>query len=261
MKKSVAFFLSIACAMVSATVAVLTSRSLALSTETRPVSATFAHGVLRVSIPYTAPRTGEGSLVVEILDPEDRPAVKIDRHADANAGHGLWNRELVLPKNLPFDELVWHRLRYRFTYAEEKADPIDGVISISRILRLPVVHVLGQPSYLSGGAAAVRLIVNEADNETPVTSGSVQIELALPGHPNQVLFTGSLNERGTTPVQFRFPASLAGRHSLRYVVDTSLGPVEHVEDIRLEDKSSILLTTEKRKPSGRVRTPIDSRTR
>src|SRR5262249_26367333 len=34
-------------------------------------------------------------------------------------------------------------------------------------------------------------------------------------------------------------------HSLRYVVDTPLGPVEHVEEIRLEDKSSILLTTEK----------------
>jgi len=245
MKTSVAFFLSSACVLVSATVAVLTSRSLALSAETRPISAAYVHGVLRVSIPYNAPRTGEGSLLVEVLDPEDRPAVKIDRHADANAGHGFWNRELVLPKNLPFDELVWHRLRYRFTYAEEKAAPIEGVISISRILRLPVVHVLGQQSYLSGGAAAVRLIVNEADNETPVTSGAIQIELILPGHQNQVLFTGTLNERGTTPVQFRFPAGLVGRYSLRYVVDTSLGPVDHVEDIRLEDKSSILLTTEK----------------
>jgi uncharacterized protein YfaS (alpha-2-macroglobulin family) len=245
MKKSVAFFLSSACVLVSATVAALTSRSLALSTETRPVSAKYVQGVLRVSIPYNAPRTGEGSLLVEVLDPEDRPAVEIDRHADANAGHGFWNRELVLPKNLPFDELVWHRLRYRFTYAEEKAAPIEGVTSISRILRLPVVHVLSQQWYLSGGAAAVRLIVNEADNETPVTSGSVQIELVLPGHQNQVLFTGTLNERGTTPVQFRFPEGLAGRHSLRYVVDTSLGPVEHVEDIRLEDKSSIPLTTEK----------------
>jgi uncharacterized protein YfaS (alpha-2-macroglobulin family) len=182
---------------------------------------------------------------VEILDPEDRPAASIDGHADANAGEGFWNRELVLPKNLPFDELVWHRLRYRFTYANEKAVPIEGVTSISRILRLPVVHVLGQQSYLSGGAAAVRLIVNEGDNETPVTSGTVQIELIQPSHKNQVLFTGTLNERGTTPVQFHFPAGLVGRYSLRYAIDTSLGPVEHVEEIQLEDKSSILLTTEK----------------
>ncbi len=245
MKKSVSFVVSGACVLVLGTVAVLTSRSLAQPRENRSVSAAYVHGILRVSIPYSAPRTGEGSLLLEILDPEDRPAVSIDRHADSNAGLGSWNRELVLPKNLPFDELVWHRLRYRFTYANEKAAPIEGVTSISRILRLPVVHVLGQQSYLSGGAAAVRLIVNEADNETLVTSGSVQIELVHPGHKNQVLFTGTLNEHGTTPVQFHFPAGLVGRCSLRYAIDTAVGPVEHVEEIRLEDKSSILVTTEK----------------
>jgi uncharacterized protein YfaS (alpha-2-macroglobulin family) len=245
MNKSVSFSLCGACVLVSGIVAVLTSRSLAQPTDVRSLSATYVHGAIRVSIPYRAPRTGEGSLLVEILDPEDRPAASIDGHADANAGEGFWNRELVLPKNLPFDELVWHRLRYRFTYANEKAVPIEGVTSISRILRLPVVHVLGQHSYLSGGAAAVRLIVNEGDNETPVTSGSVQIELIQPSHKNQVLFTGTLNERGTTPVQFHFPAGLVGRYSLRYAIDTSLGPVEHVEEIQLEDKSSILLTTEK----------------
>jgi uncharacterized protein YfaS (alpha-2-macroglobulin family) len=243
MKRS--FLVTIACALVSAAIVVLISRSLALPVETRSIRAMFAHGMLRVSIPYNAVRTGEGRLLVEVLDPEDRPAVSIDRHADANAGQGSWNRELVLPKNLPFDELVWHRLRYRFTYAEEKVAPIEGVTSISRVLRLPVVHVLGQQSYLSGGAAAVRLIVNELDNDTPVTSGSVQIELVQPGHQNHRLFTGTLNEGGTTPVQFHFPAGLAGRYSLRFAIDTSLGPVEHVEEIRLEDKSSILLTTEK----------------
>ncbi|HYL77786.1 MAG TPA: MG2 domain-containing protein [Bryobacteraceae bacterium] len=245
MKRSVPFVLSGVYVLITAMVAVSISRSLAQSSENRSLSATFAHGVLHVSIPYSAPRSGEGSLLVEVLDPEDRPAASITRHADVNAGQGFWNRKLVLPKNLPFDELVWHRLRYRFTYAEEKAAPIEGVTSISRILRLPVVHILGQQSYLSGGAAAVRLIVNEADNETPITSGSVQIELVQPGHKNQVLFTGTLNEHGTTPVQFHFPAGLVGRYSLRYAVDTSLGPVEHVEEIRLEDKSSILLTTEK----------------
>ena len=243
MKRSV--FLTGACVLILATIAMWTPRSQALPMETRSVSATCVHGVLRVLIPYDAPRTGEGTLLVEVLDPEDRAVASINRHADANTGHGLWNRELALPQNLPFDELVWHRLRYRFTYANEDVAPIEGVTSISRVLRLPVVHVLGRQSYLSGGAAAVRLIVNEADNEAPVTSGSVQIELLLPGHKNQVLFTGTLNERGTTPVRFQLPAGLVGQCSLRYAVDTALGPVEHVEDIRLEDKSSILLTTEK----------------
>jgi hypothetical protein len=245
MKRSVSLVLSSVCVLASATIAVLTSRSLALPSETRSLSATYAHGVFRVSIPYSAPRTGEGSLLVEILDPEDRPAVSIQRHADANAGQGFWKRELTLPGNLPFDELVWHRLRYRFTYAQEKTAPIEGVTAISRILHLPVVHVLGQQSYLSGGAAAVRLIVNEAGSGTPVTSGSVQIELAAPGNKTQTLFKGALNEHGTTPVQFHFPAGLAGNYALRYAIDTPLGPVAHVEQIRLENKSAVLLTTEK----------------
>ncbi len=225
MKRSV--LLAVACVLVATTIAVLTSRSLAQPRETsfqqrgiRPWRAT------RLRIPYRAPQTGEGSLLVEVLDPEDRPVVSIAGHADANAGQGFWTRELVLPKNLPFDDLVWHRLRYRFTYANEKVGSIESVTSISRILRLPVVHVLGQQSYLSGGAAAVRLIVNEADNETPVTSGSVQIELIQPGKKNQVLFTGALNEHGTTAVQFHFPPDLAGRYSLRYAIDTSPGPVD-----------------------------------
>jgi uncharacterized protein YfaS (alpha-2-macroglobulin family) len=243
MKRSV--FLAGASVLVATTIAVLTSRSLAQPSKTISVSAAYVHGALRVSIPYRAPQTGEGRLLVEVLDPENRSVASIAGHADASAGQGFWTRELVLPKNLPFDELVWHRLRYRFTYANEKAAPLEGVISISRILRFPVVHVLGQQSYLSGGAAAVRLIVNEADNETSVTSGSVQIELIQPAKKNQVLFAGALNEHGTTPVQFHFPTSLAGHYSLRYAIDTSLGPVEHIEDIQLEDKSSILLTTEK----------------
>ncbi len=245
MKRSVSIALSSVCVLVSATIAVLTSRSLAQPAETRSVRATYTHGVLRVSIPYVAPRTGEGNLLVEVLDPEDRPAVRIDKHADANAGQGFWNRELVLPESLPFDEMVWHRLRYRFTYAQENAAPIEGVTSISRILRQPVVHVLGQQSYLSGGVAAVRLIVNEEDNNTLVAGGSVKIELVQPGNKTQTLFTGTLNEHGTTPVQFHFPAGLAGSYALRYAIDASLGPIEHVEQIRLENKSSILLTTEK----------------
>lgn len=243
MKRSV--FLTGACVLIVATIAMWTPRSQALPMEPRSLRATYVHGILRVLIPYDAPRTGEGTLLVEVLDPEDRAVVSINRHADANTGHGLWNRELVVPQNLRFDELVWHRLRYRFTYANENVAPMEGVTSISRILRLPVVHVLGQQAYLSGGAAAVRLIVSEADGEAPITSGSVQIELLLPRHKNQILFKGTLNQRGTTPVRFQLPAGLVGQYSLRYAVDTALGPVEHVEDIRLDDKSSILLTTEK----------------
>jgi hypothetical protein len=142
-----------------------------------------------------------------------------------------------LLKTLPFEDLVWHRLRYRFTYKDEKAAELQGITSISRILRRPAVHVLGQQSYLSGGVAAVRLIVTEADNETPVTSGSVQMELIGSGQKTQVLYTGRLNERGTTQVHFRFPAGLVGRYSLRYTLETALGPAEYAQETRVGARS------------------------
>ncbi len=162
-----------------------------------------------------------------------------------NGGEGLWHRELSIPKGLPLEDLVWHRLRYRFTYENDEAPALRGIASISRILRRPAVQVLGQQSYLSGGTAAVRLIVTEPDSDTPITSGTVQIDLVGGGQKNQVLYKGKVNGRGTTQAYFRFPSDLAGRYSLRYVVDTPLGPAEQVQEIRLEDKSAILLATEK----------------
>jgi hypothetical protein len=245
MKRTLPFFVTGALLLVSASVALLTSLSLAQPKDIRSVAATYAQFMLRVSIPYNAPRMGEGTLLVEVLDPEDGVAARIDRHVDARVGRGSWDQDLPLPKALALEDLVWHRLRYRFAYGNEKAAAIEGIASISQVLRRPAVHVLGQQSYLSGSVAAVRLIVTEANNETPVTSGSMQIALLGPERKPQVLYTGRLNERGTTQVQFRFPPGLVGSYSLRYALDTTIGPAEYTQEIRLEDKASILLTTEK----------------
>ena len=157
----------------------------------------------------------------------------------------MWEQDLLFPKALPVEDLVWHRLRYRFTYKNENVAALQGIVSISRILRRPSVHVLAQHSYLSGGVAAVRLIATEAGNENPLTSGSVQIELFAAEQKPQLLYTGRLNERGTTQAHFRFPAGLVGSYSLRYAVDTALGLADYTENIRLDDKTTILLTTEK----------------
>src|SRR5262249_51188567 len=116
---------------------------------------------------------------------------------------------------------------------------------ISQILRTPVVHILGQQSYLSGGPAAVRVIVTDSKNEVIAGAGTVRIDLATSDHKARVLFTGLLNRRGTAEAQFQFPAGLTGNHELRYVVDTPIGSTEFTQSVRLEDKVSILLTTEK----------------
>ncbi|HMI50498.1 MAG TPA: MG2 domain-containing protein, partial [Candidatus Saccharimonadales bacterium] len=87
--------------------------------------------------------------------------------------------------------------------------------------------------------------VTDSKNEAITGAGTVRIELAVAEQKPRVLFTGRLNQRGTAEAQFRFPAGLTGSHQLRYVVDTPIGSTEYTQAVRLEDKVSILLTTEK----------------
>jgi hypothetical protein len=207
--------------------------------------ATYTHGTLDLTIPYHSAQAGAGKLSVEVLDPEDHVLGSVERTADAVQGQGHWRERIALAKSLPIDELVWHRVRYRFEYGDGKSTKIEGTESISEILRMPVVHILGQQSYMTGGEAAVRVIVTDSHDEIIAGRGSVRIQLLVPEQKSQLLFSGQLNGRGTTEAQFRFPDGVVGNCQLRYLVDTTIGSTEFLQPVRLEDKVSILLTTEK----------------
>ncbi len=208
--------------------------------------ATYSQGVLHLAIPYDATHAGAGTLTMEVLDPEDRALGHAEQNVAVAEGQGQWREEIKLEKPLALDDLVWHRLRYRFAYNDPHESPIEGTESISQILRRPVIHILGQQSYLTGGPAAVRVIVADSRNEIIDGRGSVRIELLTAADQKpRALFTGSLNRRGTTEAQFRFPVGVVGSYQLRYVVDTSIGSAEFTQPVRLENKVSILLTTEK----------------
>jgi len=206
---------------------------------------TYSRGVLHVSIPYHAAHAGDGRLTVEVLDPEDKVLGHAETQVGISEGYGQWQEEIRLDKELNVDDLVWHRVRYRYVYDDQKAVALGGTESISQILRTPVVHILGQQSYLSGGPAAVRVIVTDRKSEVIAGAGTVRIELLVGEQKPRTLFTGRLNRRGTVEAQFRFPAGLTGSHQLRYVVDTPIGSTEYTQGVRLQDKVSILLTTEK----------------
>ncbi len=208
-------------------------------------TATYSSGTLRVTIPFHGLHPGAGQLTVEVLDPEDAVLGRAERRVDAVAAGGSWREEIQLAKPPSLDDLVWHRLRYRFLYTDQKDAALQNTESISEILRTPVVHVLGQQSYLTGGAAAVRVIVTDTKNEAIAGPGSVRIDLMAPADHPRVLFTGRLNRRGTTEAQFRFPAGMAGNYPMRYTVDTPIGSTEFTQQVRLEAQASILLTTEK----------------
>jgi uncharacterized protein YfaS (alpha-2-macroglobulin family) len=214
-------------------------------------AATYSQGALHVEIPYTAPRAGPGILTIEVLNPEDAVMGRSERRVTLAEGKGSWRQDLKLDKPLATEDLVWHRVRYRFLYSGDAHAALEGIDSISQILRRPVVHVMAQQAYLSGAAAAVRVVATDSKNEPIAGASSVRIELVKSGAQNQAdqsarpLFTGPLNQRGTTEAQLRFPAGLVGAYSLRYVVDTPLGSTDFTQPVRLEDKVSILLTTEK----------------
>ena len=187
-----------------------------------------------------------GHLAIEVLNPEDAVIGRLDRTSSRPQAAAFGEQDVTIPGALPVDDLVWHRLRYRFTYQGGQAAALQRITSISRILRRPVVHVLGQQSYLTGGAAAVRLIVTEGGRTRPWSlRGRCASNCSRQGQKPQALYTGRLNDRGTTGPISAFPRGLAGSYSLRYIAETAIGEAEHTQQIRLEDKASILLTTEK----------------
>lgn len=241
--RSSRFWISLAGLLIIATVLAIVLPFQAAGGEL--LSATYSHGILHVTIPYRASHAGTGKLILEVLDPEDLVLGRAERSLEVAEGKGRWQEEIRLDKPMALEDLVWNRMRYRFVYSDGQQETMEDTQSISQIIRTPVVHILGQQSYLTGGQAAIRVIVTDSKNEVIAGSGSVRIELLGPDQKPRVLFTGRLNRRGTTEAQFQFPADLIGNYQLRYVADTPIGSTEFTQSVRLEDKVSILLTTEK----------------
>jgi uncharacterized protein YfaS (alpha-2-macroglobulin family) len=208
-------------------------------------TAIYTRHALALTIPYHAVRAGSGKLVVEILDPEDEVLGRVEHNADVAEGDGEWKQEVSTAKPLPLEDMVWERVRYRFQYSGEKDAAFEQTRSVSEILSMPVVHIVGQTSYVAGGIAAIRVIVSDSKNREIAGNSSIHVELLAPDHAPRTLFTGRLNRRGTTEAQFQFPAGLTGNFQLHYVAETPLGSAESTQPVQLESKVSILLTTEK----------------
>ena len=186
----------------------------AASHPSSPV-ATYSHGRLRFIIPYQALHAGAGRFTAEVLNPEDEAIGHTEQEVTITAQNGQLQSEIGLEKSLAIDDLVWHRVRYRFEYDDENKPDLEGTESISQILRRPVVHILGQQSYLAGGQAAVRVIVTDSNNEPISGRGSVRIELRdIDGNQRETPrpLHGPSESRGTTEAQFRFPPAVVGSY-------------------------------------------------
>jgi A-macroglobulin TED domain/Alpha-2-macroglobulin family/A-macroglobulin receptor binding domain/MG2 domain/Carboxypeptidase regulatory-like domain/Alpha-2-macroglobulin bait region domain len=213
--------------------------------RTEQLAATYMHDNLSVTIPYHSIRSGSGRLVAEIIDPEDHVLGRIEQTADIGTGDSCWQQVIKPEKPIPFEDIVWQRLRYRFEYADKQAAAIEGIESISQILRRPVVRILGQTEYLTGSHAAIRVIVSDANDNDAAEPGTIRVELLIPNKTPRPLFSGKINKRGTAEAQFHFPAGLTGSNQLRFIADTPIGSTEYIQPVELKSKASIPLTTEK----------------
>jgi hypothetical protein len=207
--------------------------------------ATFRRGVLLFAIPYHGARSGSGKLITEIVDPEDHILGHADRAVEIAQSDGTWQQSIVPAKPIAFEDLVWQRVRYRFEYGDKAIPAIAGVESISRILRRPVVRMIGQTEYLAGSDAAIRVLVSDAGNEDTALTGTVRAELLVPQQRARPLFSGRLNRQATVAAQFHFPAGLEGKYDIRLVADTPIGSAEYTQPIELKDPALIMLTTGK----------------
>src|SRR5580658_5005908 len=207
--------------------------------------AMFTHGAVSVAIPYHGARPGSGRLSFEIVDPEELVLGRVERTAEIVKGDGMWHQSIVPAKPIAFEDLVWQRVRYRFEYGDKDIPAIAGVESISRILRRPVVRMIGQTEYLAGSDAAIRVLVSDAGNEDTALSGTVRAELLIPQQPARPLFSGRLNQRGTVAAQFHFPAGLEGKYDIRLIADTPIGSAEYTQPIELKYPLFVMPTTEK----------------
>jgi hypothetical protein len=210
-----------------------------------PGAATFTHGVLSVAIPYRGARPGSGKLIAEIVDPEEHVLGRAEREVDIAKGDGTWQQSIAPAKPIAFDDLVWERVRYRFEYGDKDIPANTGVESISRILRRPVVRILGQSEYLAGSNAAIRVLVSDVGNDDAALTGTVRAELLIPQQRGRLLFSGRLNQRGTVAAQLHFPAGLEGKYDIRFIADTPIGSTEYTQPVLLRDPALIMLTTEK----------------
>ncbi len=174
--------------------------------------------------------------MAEILDPEGHVLGRTERSVDIAQGDGSWQQALKPTSRFPSKTWSGSGCAIASSIQRRQAAAIEGIASISQILRRPVVHVLGQTEYLAGSRAAIRVIVADANNNDIAEPGMMRIELWLRGQNARLLFSGPIDERGTLEAQFRFPAGLTGRHQLRFVADTAVGSTEFTQPIKLRRK-------------------------
>jgi uncharacterized protein YfaS (alpha-2-macroglobulin family) len=198
------------------------------------LAAVYRNGQLELNVPYDAAARGH-VLSLEILDPNDKPIARLTRPAPP-AG-GPWKATIQIDKNEALEDLAWKRLKI-------DTGDVSRVVSLSEILRVPVVRVFAQRAYAAGSSASARIITSDSRTGNPLPGSRIRIALA-DGDRETTLFAGRTDALGTAQVAFTLPAATFGPRRMRVTADTALGTVTADQPIQLERRDRILLSTDK----------------
>jgi len=199
------------------------------------LAAVYRNGSLEVSVPFEPTAPNSRTLNLEILDPNDKLVARVAR---STSSENRASRVIIpLDKSLSLEDLVWNRLRVSIGDSSK-------IVSISEILRVPVVRLFAQRAYAAGSPASVRIITADSKGGNPLRDSRVKLEL-VNGDSATTLFSGRTDSLGTAQVAFTMPADSYGSRQLRVSADTSIGSVTANQPIQLERRDRILLTTDK----------------
>ncbi|HEX7567757.1 MAG TPA: MG2 domain-containing protein, partial [Anaerolineaceae bacterium] len=106
--------------------------------------------------------------------------------------------------------------------------------------------VLGQTTYTPGSQAALRVLVRDSKNGSPLEGAQVSISMRpKAGGPAVALFKGSTDQLGTTNVTFKVPITAAPDQTLVVETTSKLGQDTVERPVTVERDSRVLLTTDK----------------
>ena len=199
------------------------------------LAAVYRSGSLEVNVPSEPTAANNRTLSIEILDPNDKLVAKAVRFASQD--NRASRITIPLDKSLGLEDLAWNRLKINIGDSSK-------TVSLSEILRVPVVRIFAQRAYAAGSPASVRIITVDSRNGDPLRDSRVKLEI-VNGDNATTLFSGRTDSFGTAQVSFSMPADSYGSRQLRVSADTSIGAVTANQPIQLERRDRILLTSDK----------------
>ncbi|MFB3787446.1 MAG: MG2 domain-containing protein [bacterium] len=178
-----------------------------------------------------------GDLVVTLLDESSRSLAKVEKKLVLFPGGQ--SEQVAMPVAAGTPEMDTCRVRI----------DLMGHTWLKRLgasRQTQDVHVIGQPQWLSGSQAVLRVVVTRAPGNEPVAGAAVTARcVPAQGGEAVTLAEAVSDERGNADVRFAVPGTLEGSQTLTVTIESAYGKDEVTSEVQIVPGTRIFLTTDK----------------